>query len=138
MCLLGKTHAARAPYVSRPCHENVTHFWQDPILSMNKVILYIDSNEQFEVPEADPCWATLAEYDPRDPASLERARESVRKQFSLNYLPVLCNEPEPGFFETLLKKAGGWFERHKPNARSAGPIPMTNCPRFNRSTATTP
>lgn len=73
---------------------------------MNKVTLYVSGPERFDEPENEHCSSALTEYDPNDPESLQRAREALRKQFSLSYLPVLCNEPEPGFFSRLFRN---WF-----------------------------
>jgi len=69
---------------------------------MSKFTLYTGDEDRLHVPENEQCLVALAEYDPRDPMSLQRAREAVRKHFSLTYLPVLCNEPEPGLFERLV------------------------------------
>ncbi len=70
---------------------------------MPKVTLYTSGTESLEGPENEPCWATLAQYDPHDPSSLRQAREAVRQQFSLNYLPVLCNEPEPSIMTEIFR-----------------------------------
>ena len=70
---------------------------------MPKVTLYTSGNESWESPDNEPCWDSLAQYDPNDPSSLRQAREAVRKQFSLNYTPVLCNEPEPSIFTELFR-----------------------------------
>lgn len=86
---------------------------------MSKTTLYTSNDERVEDPEGELCWTPLAEYDPRDPSSLQRAREAVRDRFSLTYLPALCSEPEPSWFSGLLKTAGSWFERKAPPKRTA-------------------
>jgi len=73
---------------------------------MNKVTLYVSDCERFDEPDDEHCGIALTEYDPNDPESLQSAREALRRRFSLSYLPVLCNEPEPGFFSKLFRN---WF-----------------------------
>ncbi len=76
---------------------------------MGKTTLYTSNDEWLEDPEGELCSTPLAEYDPRDRDSLQKAREAVRDRFSLSYLPALCNEPEPSFWDRLLGSAGRLF-----------------------------
>jgi len=72
---------------------------------MSKTTLYTNNDEGLDEPEGELAWTPLAEYDPHDRKSLQRAREAVRDHFSLTYLPVLCSEPEPSFWDRLLGAA---------------------------------
>jgi len=78
---------------------------------MSKMTLYTSNDECQDDPERETGWTALAEYDPNDPESVQRAREAVRDHFSLTYLPVLCSEPEPSWFDELLRAAGRFFHR---------------------------
>ncbi len=81
---------------------------------MKNVALYTTNEERLDGPENEHLSTAFIEYDPRDPASLQSAREALKKKFGLNYLPVLCNEPEPSIFE---KWFGNWFGRRDQNDR---------------------
>lgn len=84
---------------------------------MAKMTLYTGSDDSLDEPEGETCWTPLAEYDPHDPESLQKAREAVRDHFSLTYLPVLCNEPERSWYAGLLEAAGRFFSaRRQPAA----------------------
>jgi hypothetical protein len=81
------------------------------VIDMAKVTLYTSGSDGMHGPEGECPGTAIVEYDLRDPSSLQKAREAVRDRFGLNYLPVLCNEPEPTFFEELTAKVGQWFAR---------------------------
>jgi len=78
---------------------------------MARVTLYTSGSDGLNEPEGERHGAVLVEYDLRDPASLQKAREAVRDRFGLNYLPVLCNEPEPSVFAEIATIIRQWFAR---------------------------
>lgn len=43
-------------------------------------------------PEAEEFIEGLVQYDPRDPESIEAAREELQQRLGLDYLPVLCSD----------------------------------------------
>jgi hypothetical protein len=86
------------------------------VTAMAKVTLYTSGSDAMNGPEGECPEAALVEYDLQDPSSLQKAREAVRDRFGLNYLPVLCNEPEPSLFAEIGAMVGQWFAR-KNNAR---------------------
>jgi len=71
----------------------------------SKTTLYACDEAPLNDPEGERSRTPLVEYDPRDDASLMRAREAVRDRFSLTYLPVLCSDPEPTLWGALRKAA---------------------------------
>lgn len=44
-------------------------------------------------PDAEEAADAPLPYDPRDPDSVQAAREALRDRLGLDYLPVLCSEP---------------------------------------------
>ncbi len=40
-------------------------------------------------------------YDPRDPASIQRAQLALKARFGLGGVPTLCSEPEPSWLRRL-------------------------------------
>lgn len=78
-------------------------------MTRSKTTLYAGDDAPVDDPEGERSRTPLTEYDPCDDASLQRAREAVRARFSLNYLPVLCSEPEPTLWGALRKAASRWL-----------------------------
>lgn len=74
-------------------------------MSRSRTTLYAGDDTPLDDPEGESPGTPFLEYDPCDEASLRRAREAVKARFSLTYLPVLCNEPEPTFWGALRRAA---------------------------------
>lgn len=91
------------------------------VTDMAKVTLYTSGSDGMHGPEGECPGAAIVEYDLRDPASLQKAREAVRDRFGLKYLPVLCSDPEPTFLDELVAKMNQWFSRknHAPKSVTA-------------------
>lgn len=81
------------------------------VTDMAKVTLYTGGSDGTQGPEGECPGTALVEYDLHDLESLQKAREAVRDRFGLNYLPTLCNEPDPSLWTEIVTTIGQWFAR---------------------------
>ena len=67
-----------------------------------------------EWPEGDEIEPGLS-YNPRSPSSVLLAREELRDRLGLDYLPVLCSEPQrkSGFLSRLRAGVGRLLRRSR-------------------------